>query len=85
MTEDEIIQAALTDNDMPAEKRREWADKVKDVLTRKARYVVMAGNNYCGWTDGYEVERPMQGMGIGQQLKFLGEVKYDHGNQGLLF
>lgn len=75
----------MTLNDMPAEKRREWAGKVREALPRQAKYVVLAGNNYCGWMDGYDVERPMQGLGIGQQLKFLSGVKYDNGNQGLLF
>lgn len=75
----------LTLNDMPVDKRREWSGKVRDVLPKQAKYVVLAGNNYCGWTDGYDVERPMQGLGIGQQLKFLSGVKHDNGNQGLLF
>lgn len=41
---------------------------------RDSRIIVLAGNDYCGWIDHKEfpyIERPMEGMSIGQQLQYL--------------
>ena len=58
-----------------ASSRREWSTKVARQLEgfKRDRLVVLAGDTYCGWTEGFEVDRPMRGMGIGRQLKFLTE------------
>ena len=64
----------VTLNEMPAEKRREWCDMVREQLTpwKSERIVLLAGNRYCEWiTDEWMTERPMEGLGIGQQLAWL--------------
>jgi hypothetical protein len=63
----------VTLNDMSAQARREWSAKVAGQLSeyRDAQMTVLAGQNYCGWMDGFNVARPMEGLGIGQQLAFL--------------
>jgi hypothetical protein len=62
---------------MPANERRAWADKVRAQLDTSDRYTVLAGNDYCGWmNDEFDTARPMEGLGIGQQLAWLlGNVK----------
>lgn len=80
----------LTLNNMPAERRRAWSDSVRTQLAEFSDddLVVLAGKNYCGWATGLNVNRPLEGMGIGQQLAWLTtqnkEIKHE-GNQGLLF
>lgn len=74
--DDEIEDYDVTLNDMPAEKRKEWCEKVRRQLgsTGADRIVILAGNKYCEWiTDEYQTERPMKGLGIGQQLQWLNE------------
>lgn len=58
---------------MPAASRREWSANVARQLDglRRDRLIVLAGDAYCGWTEGFDVDRPMRGLGIGRQLKFL--------------
>ncbi len=60
-------------NYMSASERRAWAAKVAQQLSscRNDKLTVLAGEAYCGWVEGFNVERPMQGLGIGQQLKYL--------------
>ena len=60
-------------NDKKAGERAEWSRKVAQQLGSYStdRLVVLAGKNYCGWVEGFDVERPMEGMGIGQQLAWL--------------
>jgi hypothetical protein len=71
----EVIQEYdVTLNEMPAAKRREWCDMVREQLApwKPERIVVLAGNRYCEWiTDEWMTERPMEGLGIGQQLAWL--------------
>jgi hypothetical protein len=64
----------LTLNDMGADARRQWAAKVAAQLSdyRSDRLTVLAGSAYCGWVDQFaNVTRPMEGLGIGQQLAYL--------------
>lgn len=57
---------------LPAGQRRQWAQRVRSQLNPDVRYVVLAGERYCGWIDGsFDVWRPLRGMGIGQQLAWL--------------
>jgi len=61
-------------NEMPAPERRKWAELVRDQLRfRKSDTIVLlAGNRYCEWADQtWNIARPMQGLGIGQQLQWL--------------
>jgi hypothetical protein len=60
-------------NEKSAAERRSWAAKVTQQLSscRHDRLTVLAGEAYCGWVEGFNVERPMQGLGIGQQLQYL--------------
>jgi hypothetical protein len=71
----EVIQEYdVTLNEMPAAKRREWCDMVREQLAswKPERIVVLAGNRYCEWiTDEWMTERPMEGLGIGRQLAWL--------------
>jgi len=56
-----------------AAERRAWSAKVAVQLAghKRDRLTVLAGEAYCGWSEGFKVERPMRGLGIGQQLRFL--------------
>lgn len=73
----------LTLNRMPAEERRKWADGVFEQLVPRlggGRTVVfLAGKRYREFlvdrliSLGVRVEVPMQHMGIGQQLSWLGK------------
>jgi hypothetical protein len=71
--EDVIEPYDETLNDKSAAERRAWSAKVAEQLQkhRHDRLTVLAGGSYCGWTDGFNAERPMQGLGIGQQLQYL--------------
>jgi hypothetical protein len=64
----------VTLNDMPASDRRVWSAKVAERLRQfdGDQLTVLAGSAYCGWVDGFNnVVRPMEGLGIGQQLAYL--------------
>lgn len=87
--DDQIESYDQTLNEMPMDQRKEWSARVRQQLHpyQGDDIVVLAGNRYCEWTDGFKVTRPMQGMGIGQQLQWLTlqnkETQYE-GDQGLL-
>lgn len=80
----------VTLNEMPAEDRRQWAQIVQSQLQswKRERIILLAGNRYCEWADNtWNTERPMQGMGIGQQLQYLQQENQKHENysiQGVL-
>ena len=64
----------------PPTARAAWADRVKNQLMNAGlregdTVTVLAGNDYCGWNHGvpFRVNRPMQGLGIGQQLAWLNQ------------
>ena len=64
----------VTLNEIPAGKRREWCEMVREQLApwKSERIILLAGNRYCEWiTDEWTTERPMEGLGIGQQLAWL--------------
>lgn len=63
----------VTLNAMPAAERRAWAVRVREQLEpfAGANFIALAGERYCAALDGLRVERPLQGMGIGQQLGWL--------------
>jgi len=64
----------VTLNTMPSKDREVWGAMVRDQLKnwRGARIVLLAGNKYCEWVDDkWDTERPMEGLGIGQQLAWL--------------
>lgn len=69
----EIETYDVTLNEMSAADRREWAQRVREQLEplASARIVVLAGERYCAGLTGLDVERPLQGMGIGRQLACL--------------
>lgn len=69
----EIETYDVTLNAMSAADRREWAQRVREQLEplASARFLVLAGERYCAGLTGLDVERPLQGMGIGQQLAWL--------------
>jgi hypothetical protein len=62
---------------MNAKARREWAELVGRQLAANDKYTVLAGENYCGWMDGFETTRPMKGLGIGQQLAWLTKENHE--------
>ena len=40
--------------------------------SKNERIILLAGNRYCEWVnDEWTTERPMEGLGIGQQLEWL--------------
>jgi hypothetical protein len=85
--DDVVENYDVTLNDMPADKREAWSKMVRDQLARfsEDRFAVLAGKRYCEWTEGFDVERPMAGMGIGQQLQWLTEeVSTDDRGQRIL-
>jgi hypothetical protein len=54
--------------------RKSWSNFVRESIERHRdkKIIVLAGNDYCGWiTSDLDVDRPMSGMGIGQQLSWL--------------
>ena len=64
----------LTLNDMPQAERNQWSEKVwKQLCAYRDRHlVVLAGNKYCEWiTPDFSTERPLAGLGIGQQLAWF--------------
>lgn len=78
----------VTLNEMPAEKRREWCDMVREQLMpwKSERIILLAGNRYCEWiNDEWMTERPMEGLGIGQQLAWLKGQNQNTENQAELW
>lgn len=73
--DDVIAPYDQTLSQMSSSERRAWDQRVVSGL-REARVlttdrvVSLAGNDYSGWC-GAEIERPMRGLGIGQQLAWL--------------
>jgi hypothetical protein len=68
-------------NDMPRAERQAWAGRVQEqmngVLPDAGRCVVLAGQRYREFlmdclTHRYTTEVPMQGLAIGNQLRWLG-------------
>lgn len=88
---EEIRDYNVTLNEMAISERRKWGEMVRTQLGqwKFERIVILAGNRYCEWiSEEWNVERPMEGMGIGQQLQFLKNENAKHENysiQGLLF
>jgi len=79
---DKIIEPYdVTLNAMPIAERRRWSDQVnrqlEDVVARGDQLIMLAGSRYregienVQRTRGVEVEVPMQGMRIGEQLQWL--------------
>jgi hypothetical protein len=68
--------------DMPRAQRSRWAEKVLtqigQILLAEDRIVFLAGQRYREFLEpallssGHRVEAPMRGLGIGQQLQWLG-------------
>lgn len=72
---------------MAAADRRTWTARTAEQLRAYAdeRLIVLAGNRYCEWTTDFpHVERPLAGMGIGQQLAFLTRALTEGAQQGTL-
>lgn len=64
----------VTLNDMGADARRQWSNKIAKQLQdyQNDQITVLAGSAYCGWVNQFNnVTRPMEGLGIGQQLAYL--------------
>jgi hypothetical protein len=67
---DETLPNSKTD-------RIRWTLRVRDQLLASVRAVdtvtVLAGRRYCDWASmvSFTVDRPMEGLGIGQQLNWL--------------
>lgn len=79
---DKIIEPYdVTLNAMPIAERRRWSDQVnrqlEDVVAHGYQLIMLAGSRYREGVEnvqrsrGVEVEVPMQGMRIGEQLKWL--------------
>lgn len=67
--------------ELDIDKRRFWAREVAHQLRpmKDRHLIVLAGKLYCGWTDGFDVERPLAGLAIGKAkqrlLAMLHEVR----------
>jgi hypothetical protein len=64
----------VTLNEMSSAERRAWSARVAEQLREFSndQLTVLAGSAYCGWIDAFtNVTRPMEGLGIGQQLAYL--------------
>jgi len=84
----EIDAYDQTLNDYTVMQRNEWSNRVRDQMADLSNdeLFVLAGENYCGWTKGLNVERPLAGKGIGQQLQWLTQENINNeGYQRLLF
>lgn len=81
---DETIEPYdVTLNDMGADARRKWSHKIAEQLQdyQNDQITVLAGSAYCGWIDQFQnVTRPMEGLGIGQQLAHLLSTTTDQEN-----
>jgi hypothetical protein len=78
----------VTLNEMPVIHRKAWAETVRTQLAhrRDDDITILAGNRYCEWiTDEFRTTRPLQGLGIGQQLQWLTQNtnRYAHENDSL--
>ena len=64
-------------NQMSANDRRVWGDLVRQQLESVAgsRFVALAGVRYCEPLVALDLERPMAGLGIGQQLAWLSHAR----------
>jgi hypothetical protein len=74
MPETVIEDYNVTLNEMPSEDRAKWGSMVREQLqsSKNKRIILLAGNRYCEWAnDEWRTERPMEGLGIGQQLAWL--------------
>jgi len=78
--DEEIEPYEKTLNKMPLEERKEWARKVISQLKeisniKKDNFIFLAGKKYRKFILPYlmKYEIPMEGLGIGKQLKFLKE------------
>jgi|SRR3989338_1466797 len=78
--EQEIEPYNLTLNNMKDEEIKKWADKVLEILKKQTdlerdEFVFLAGEKYRKYLipeiKNYKI--PLQGLGIGKQLKFLKE------------
>ncbi len=60
---------------MSADERAAWSSRVRwqlhTLALHNCRLVLLAGEHYAAPTAGLNVERPLQGLGIGQQLQWL--------------
>jgi hypothetical protein len=68
-------------NAMSASEVRDWGNIVIEKLAKWKceRIIVLAGNRYCNWiTNEWITERPMEGLGIGQQLAWLKDKNENH-------
>jgi hypothetical protein len=68
-------------NEMDATSRRKWSGMVRDQLAewKQDEIILLAGNRYCEWVnDEWNTQRPMQGLGIGQQLQWLKNATQQH-------
>lgn len=85
---DEIPPYELTLSEMDSQERRAWDQRVirgliSAGISRNDLVVSLCGNDYSGWiqyTD-FAVERPMRGLGIGQQLAWLDTNTKDENDQ----
>ena len=81
--DDNIEPYDVTLNTMPATDRRQWAQHVLPDIHANTNVgdvlVFLAGQKYRQYliplleASGYQIEVPMQGLGIGKQLQWLGE------------
>jgi hypothetical protein len=74
MPDDMLHDYDQTLNTMSVAQRLQWNVTVQTQLQpwKHDRIVLLAGSRYCGWvTKEWNVERPMMGLGIGQQLAWL--------------
>ena len=64
-------------NRMNATDRRAWGDRVRQQFESVAgsRFVALAGVRYCEPLVALDLERPMAGLGIGQQLAWLSHAR----------
>ncbi|KAB2953180.1 MAG: YaaA family protein [Rhizobiaceae bacterium] len=79
--DDVIVPYERTLNTMPVEERRQWAAMVQaqlaPLLAGRPRVVFLAGQRYREHLapalarDGFQIELPMEGLRIGEQLAWL--------------
>jgi hypothetical protein len=88
--DDTIEPYNFTLNNQRSQERQAWTQRVAVDLRRrvppKSRIVILAGENYRRHLiplleDVYEIETPMTGLGIGQQLAFLKRANEEFNRQ----
>lgn len=60
-------------NSFTAKQKAAWNTSIAQALSplRDHHFLILAGQNYCNWMQGFSCTRPLEGLRIGEQLAYL--------------